>query len=109
MNETEVVKDPSSYTWIAYMWVVCLSAWGGLVSYLRKVNSGALHKWSLTELVGEIVTSAFMGILTFWLCEWTNLPPLLTAAFVGVSGHMGSRGLFMLENYIKNRLDKLSP
>jgi len=107
MNEN-IPKDPSSYSWLAYAWVIGLSIWGGFVSYLRKVNTGKLHKWSITELVGEIVTSALMGVITFWICEWATVPPLLSAAFIAVSGHMGSRGLFLLENYMRKRLEALS-
>lgn len=106
MNETELAKDPSSYSWIAYAWVIGLSIWGGVVSYLRKINTGLLHKWSITELVGEIVTSALMGVITFWICEWAEVHPLLSAAFIAVSGHMGSRGLFMLENQLRKRFEK---
>jgi len=112
MNETEiakeVIKDPTSYTWLAYLWVVFLSVWGGVVSYVQKVKNGIIHRFSVTELVGELVTSAFMGVLTFWLCEWARLSPLLTAAFVGVSGHMGSRGLFLLEQALRKRFDNIA-
>jgi len=110
MNEKDVVdavKDPSSFSWMAYLWVVILSIWGGVVSYVRKVQKGTIHKWSLTELLGELVVSSFAGMLTFLICEWANLPPLLTAAFVGISGHMGSRGIFLLEKYFKDKFGKL--
>jgi NhaP-type Na+/H+ and K+/H+ antiporter len=98
-----VEKDPQSYTFIAYVWVVLLSATGGLVSYMRKVKAGATHKFSMTELVGELVTSSFAGMLTFYVCEWSGLHPLLTAAFVGISGHMGSRSLFLLEKWLQKK------
>ena len=110
MNEKDVVdavKEPWTFSWVAYLWVVILSIWGGVVSYVRKVQKGEVHKWSITELIGELVTSAFAGVLTFFICEWANLPPLLTAAFVGISGHMGSRGLFMLEKYLKSKFGKI--
>lgn len=112
MNEQdvvkEVVKDPTSYSWISYGWVLVLAMWGGAVSYIQKVRSGKIHKWSFTELVGELVTSGLIGVLTFWLCEFGNLPPLLTAAFVGISGHMGARGIFLLEQKLERWFGKIA-
>jgi len=35
------------------------------------------------------------------------MSPLVTAALVGISGHMGSRALFMMEDWIKNRFPEL--
>lgn len=41
--------------------------------------------------------SAFAGLMAFWLCEYSNLNPLLTSAIVGMSGHAGAKGLIWLE------------
>ena len=90
-------KDPLAYSILTYIWVVGLSAWGGVVGYLRNVKNGVTHRFSLAELLGEITTSGFSGVLTFWLCEAANFNGLLTAALVGISGHMGSRALRGLE------------
>lgn len=97
-------KDPSSYELLTYLWVIALSAWGGIANYLRKVKEGRAEKFSFMEIIGEVVISAFVGILTFWLCELSGFPPLLTAAFVGVSGHMGSRAIGMLEDNFKKKM-----
>lgn len=106
MDEKEVVnvvKDPTSYSWLAYAWVVLLSMWGGAVSFYQKVKNGTTDKWSITELVGELITSAFSGVMAFYLCEFGGLPPLLTAVCVAISGHMGARGIFMLEQVVKKK------
>lgn len=97
-------KDPTNYSLITYIWVIALAAWGGVVGYIRKVNSGETSKYSLTEFIGEVTTSAFAGILTFWLCEAASISPLVSAAMVGVSGHMGSRAIYQLEIWAKRRL-----
>ena len=85
-------KDPSTYGLITYLWVTGLAAWGGLVSFYRKVKSGETRAFNVVELIGEIATSAFAGLITFWLCEAAQFNPLVTAALVGISGHMGSQG-----------------
>ena len=97
-------KSPESYSLITYSWVIALAILGGIVSFIRKMQLGQARIFNIVELIGEIVTSAFAGILTFWLCEASHFDPLITAALVGVSGHMGSRAIFALENWLKSRL-----
>lgn len=97
-------KDPATYSLLTYAWVMALSAWGGVVGYIRKVNSGSIPRYSFMEFIGEVVTSAFAGMLTFWLCEAAGISPLVTAAMVGISGHMGSRAIYQIENWAKRRL-----
>jgi hypothetical protein len=98
-------KSPFNYEVITYVWVFGLSAWGGFVSFLRKMREGKARPFNVMELIGEIVTSAFAGMITFWLCEAANINPLLTAAFVGISGHMGSRAIAMIEHYYTKKFD----
>lgn len=97
-------KDPSSYSLLTYAWVITLSAWGGAVSFMRKRRRGLVRPFSWVELLVEVCTSAFSGVLTFWLCEASRIEPLLTAALVGISGHMGSRAIFYLENIVEARM-----
>jgi len=96
-------KDPTSYSLITYTWVFLLAILGGVVNFVRKLQSGHARAFNIIEFIGEIVTSAFAGVITFWLCENAGMSPLMTAAFVGVSGHMGSRAIFMAENWLKSK------
>ena len=91
-------KDPTSYSFLTYAWIITLSAIGGIISYLKKAR-----KFSIVEFCTEILTAAFVGVITFWLCEQATIDPLTTAALVGVSGHMGSRALYMLEKFFKGQ------
>lgn len=97
-------KDPSSYSLLTYAWVVGLAMTGGLVSFMRKVKEGKARAFNFTELLGEIVTSGFAGILTFWLCEAAEFNPLVSASLVGISGHMGSKVIYLLEQWAENKL-----
>lgn len=56
---------------------------------------------NFAELVGEISTSGFVGLLTFWLCQWQALDAMLSAVVIGVSAHMGSRALFAAEKVME--------
>ena len=100
-------KDPLSYSVLTYVWVVLLAAWGGVAGYIRKVNEAGPARFSFAEIIGEIVISAFVGVLTFYLCEASNINQLISAAFVGISGHMGSRAIFALEKLMQKRFGKL--
>lgn len=99
-------KSPETYSFITYGWVFALAILGGVVSFMRKIQQGHSRAFNLIEFIGEIVTSAFAGVLTFWMCEHASLSPLVTAAFVGISGHMGSRALFMFEEYLQSKFPK---
>jgi len=103
----DAVKDPSSFSLITYGWVFALAMLGGVVNFMRKLQKGHVRAFNVVEFIGELVTAAFAGVLTFWLCEHSNMSPLVTAALVGISGHMGSRALFMMEDWIKNRFPEL--
>lgn len=96
-------RDPTTYSLLTYFWVLGISIWGGFVGYLRKVREGHTPRFSITELVGEVCTSAFSGVLTFYLCELAKFDPLLTAAFVGIAGHMGSRAIYIIEKFLRDK------
>ncbi|MDE2441395.1 MAG: phage holin family protein [Betaproteobacteria bacterium] len=97
-------KDPTTFSMLTYAWVFALSAWGGAVNFVRKVRNGSARPFNVMELVGELMTSAFAGIITFWLCNAADIQPLITAALVGISGHMGSRAIYHFETWAEGRL-----
>ena len=99
-----IEKDPTSYSILTYSWVLGLSMVGGFVSFMRKLKEGKVRAYNLTELIGEIVTAGFTGVLTFWLCEAAEIDPLVSAALVGISGHMGSRAILHLEGWFQRQL-----
>lgn len=98
-----VGKDPTTYAWLTYLWVFGLSSWGGFVSFMRKRRQGQARPFNVAEFVGEIATSAFAGVLTFYLAESAGAPQLLTAAMVAISGHMGGRAVFLMETWMERK------
>ncbi|MEH6825643.1 MAG: phage holin family protein [Motiliproteus sp.] len=100
----DIEKQFTDYGWITYLWVFAISAWGGLTSYIQKVKTGRVDKFFIMELIGEMCVSAFVGVVTFWLCELSEFPSLLTVALVAMSGHMGVRAIALIEDLIKVRL-----
>lgn len=100
-------KDPLNYSMITYFWVTVLAAWGGAVNWMRKRKSGDTRPFNFMELIGELMTSAFAGVVTFWLCEWSGIHSLVTAAMVGISGHMGSRTIYLFEKWAEAKASQL--
>ena len=99
-----IEKDPSTYSWLTYTWVLLLSAWGGAVSFFNRVKNGDSRPTNFMEFIGELITSAFTGVITFYLCEAAHIPPLWTAVMVGICGHMGTRALYQLEKIVQRKL-----
>ncbi|RZJ85174.1 MAG: hypothetical protein EOO64_01560 [Massilia sp.] len=96
-------KDPLSYPAKQYGFVLGLAMVGGLVSFYARVRKGEVMALNITQLVGELTTSAFAGLLCFWLCELSGAPPLLVACLVGVAGHMGTRAIATFEAFAMRR------
>lgn len=96
-------KDPFAYPIITYLWVFALAMLGGAVNFATKLRAGVVRVFNLTELVGELVTSGFAGLLTFWLCEAADINKLMSAVLIGISGHMGTRAIFRIEKWAEER------
>ena len=101
----EPEKTITGYALLTYAWVLTLSTWGGLVNYLSKVRAGAIARFNITELIGDMFVSGFTGLLTFWMCEAAGFNELTTAVCVGISGHMGVRMIGKLENVMSRKFD----
>lgn len=91
--------DPASYSLLTYAWVVGLSAWGGVASFCHKLRQGHARPFNVAELFGELVISGFAGVISFYLCEAAHTVPVVSAVIVGISGHMGSRAIFLIERW----------
>ena len=85
---------------LTYAWVFGLAMLGGAASFVRRVRSGESKYSNIVELIGELVVSAFAGLVTFFLCQSAAFDEMLTAAFIAISGHMGTRIIFIFEAYL---------
>lgn len=97
------LKDPFSYGWAAYAWVIVWASAGGLVSFRQKMKRGDVRAFNIAEFIGELVTSAFVGVLAFWICEYSDVPKLLEAVIISISGHMGTRAIFLFEQFMAKK------
>ena len=100
MHEQEPYSIASLITW---SWVIFLSVLGGCVNYYHRVDTHKIRH-TMFRFIGELLTSAFVGIITFELCDYAQFSWQLTASFVAISGHMGTRLIFKLETIFVDAL-----
>ena len=105
-QEAGVHKSPLSYSLREYGLILAIAMLGGFVRWYNAVRRGESAAYDLRILVGELGTSAFMGILTFWACEAMSVQPLVTAALAGMAGHAGVAGLLWAERIMKRFLER---
>lgn len=96
-------SGPSMAEMVTWAWVTMLASAGGAVSYYQRFKNGLAAKFTFAELIGEMGTSAFTGWITFLLCNAAELDQTVSAALVGIAGHMGARLLFKLEQWATTR------
>ncbi len=101
---TMIEKDPTTYSLLTYLWVFGLAAWGGVINFVQRIKTEQARPHNFMEFIGEIMTSAFAGLVTFYLCEAGGIDQLYTAVMVGITGHMGTRGIYLLEKMVQSRL-----
>jgi hypothetical protein len=95
-----------NYQSLTLTWVVALSLLGGAANYISKVSAGVIKRFSIVELIGDLCVSGFVGFVTFLLCDSAGFDARVTAALVGISGHMGSRAVFMLERTLTKKFSR---
>lgn len=77
---------------------------GGAINFWQKWKAGKVRVFNVMELVGELFVSGVCGVFAWWVCKGLGMNEWLTAAVVGVIGHMGSRAIFMAEQWMERRL-----
>jgi hypothetical protein len=98
-------KSPEDFTILTYAWIFGLATLGGFVSFAKRVISTG--KWKIGELFVEIATSAFAGVITFYLCQWADISQIGTAALVGIAGHSSSKAIAVFDQLLTDVLSKI--
>lgn len=104
--QADIHRSPLSYSLREYGLILAIAMLGGFVRWYNAVRRGESAAYDLRTLVGELFTSAFLGILTFWACEAFNVQPLVTAAMAGMAGHAGVSGLLWAERVLKRLFER---
>ena len=104
MLDKEPKHEWFSFPWLTYFFVIAFSVWGGIVNLIQRYRMAKNRRFSLTESIGELTISAFAGMVVYYICVGIKLHESLMAAFVGIAGHMGSRIIYVLECWLKEKL-----
>lgn len=96
-------RDPLELPLRQYGAMLAAALLGGLVSWISRVRAGQAAV-TVFSFVGELCTSAFAGLLCFWICEAWGVDRLYTIACVGVAGHMGTRAIVLAERRLQAKL-----
>lgn len=75
-----------------------LAAWGGVVRHVQGLRESGKN-FSFREFLFDLIISAFVGFLTYYLCLYANITGPLQAILIATSGHMGTRALSGFENF----------
>lgn len=92
-------KGPFSYPPLTYLWVIGVASFAGVVRYLNHMETFSVQRFLI-----DVLSSAFTGLVTFWLCEWTNITGPMSAVLIAISGLLGSRAWGEFENLYRLRL-----
>lgn len=99
---TTEIANSAPHIW-PYVWTILLSAWGGIVNYIDETEKQK-KPWNWRELLFDVVTSSFAGVLTYLFCQAANIHGPMAAVLIGVSGHMGTRALASFQNLYRRIL-----
>lgn len=88
---------------LGYIWFIFLAIWGGTVNYITRLKADK-NPFSVIELIGEWVISGFSGLITAFICQEMAVPLMYTYAAAGIAGHMGGRGIYLLEAFMHKRI-----
>lgn len=102
-----MIPEKSAFEQIQWLhvWLAALTAlWGGLVSYSRRIQTGAKHSWA--SIFMHMSMSGFAGVLCWLVCVQFTVPPPLTALCTGLAGHMGAEFIKLLEARFKAKIEE---
>ncbi len=95
-----------SKNFFVILWISLLSVLGAITGYIRKIKEGTVERFRISELVGDITISFFLGVVTYFLCKGAGINEYLSAGLVGFVSHLGTRGIVMLEEFIPKIIKK---
>jgi len=100
-------KDPANWSSATWALALLMPLGGGFINWYARVKTGHTRAFNVLELLGEVFTSGFVGLWVFMLLASYDQPAGLCAAASGVSGHMATRLLFLIERAAEQKFGKM--
>lgn len=101
--ETPKTKSPLEYSPQTYL---IIAVWSMFVSLATiKANSLELSscKQSIALYFLRCPSYICVGVITFWICEWSELSPLFTAITISLMAPMGNDAIVFYRRWLKNK------
>lgn len=99
---------------LTYVTVLILACFGGVVDFLEKLHRTEVKppmKTILFSLLVKLMSSAFAGLLMYWILEWradNGVVVLsgLSAMSISISGYLGIQAVNIFINMFRSLYDK---
>jgi hypothetical protein len=101
-------NDPTNWGIATWALAVGMSLLGGLVSWYSRIKAGHPLVFNFVEFLGESVTSAFVGLMSFMILDSFGYPWGICAAAAGISGNMAPKLLCMVKQMIEDRFNYIN-
>jgi len=88
-------QDPTNWESKTWVLIILISSLGGFVNWIGRYKKGV--QMSVMELIGELATSASVGVTTFMVLTAYGYPMLTCVAASSVSGHLATRIIFTMQ------------
>ena len=102
-----VTKDPTTWTWATWSLAIMMSFAGGFLNWWSKVQAGHTRVVNIVELVGEMAVAGIVGLIAFMTADGLDQSASICAVAAGIGGHMGTRLLFLAEQWAIKRLGSI--
>lgn len=113
MDETQAVKVAVekgpfvASNLLPTVWMVAVSILGGFASFYRKYQNKEVKFVNFMELVGELMVSVLVGLITYWICKSFAVEEYLTVAAVAITSHMGTRAIAIFEKALIRKTEQV--
>ncbi len=94
MNNNPPQGAPEFFAWV---YLVALAAWGGLISHLERIKDGKIVARLLFIDIGMAILA---GLVSAYACLAIGFSEWVLYAVVAVSGHLGVRAVDVFEQII---------
>ena len=98
-------QDPTNWDSRTWILVLAMSSIGGFVNWITKYKKGI--DMSVMELIGELATSASVGVTAFMVLTAYGYPMLTCVAASSVSGHLATRIIFAMQSIVNAKRDAI--
>lgn len=104
MADHSILNDPSGISAATYGFVVLISSAGGAIRYFN--NESKLKAFSFLRLCIDVTTSAFAGVMTYWVTVYMKIDPTFGSMLVAIGGFLGVNAIREFERIYLNLIRK---